>query len=132
MPKFVILRHEPGPQSDRSLHWDLMLESEHSLKTWALPAEPANTGTMLAEALPDHRKDYLDYEGPLSGERGEVTRWDSGSYEFEQRGEKEFTVRLCGIRVPALVSFKRRDVNPASWTVEFQSATGEDSKASLD
>jgi len=38
--RFVVLEHQPGPKSSRGLHWDLMLEHEDSLLTWALEKEP--------------------------------------------------------------------------------------------
>lgn len=34
-----------------------------------------------AERLADHRRVYLEYEGPLSGDRGEVRRVASGTFE---------------------------------------------------
>ena len=37
--------------------------------------------TCSAIRLPDHRKHYLDYEGEVSGDRGTVSRIDSGTYE---------------------------------------------------
>ena len=40
---------------------------------------------MDAEVLPDHRLAYLDYEGPISGDRGSVTRWDRGTYDVEHQ-----------------------------------------------
>ena len=82
MPRFVILRHEGRDPEQPSVHWDLMLESGGILRTWALAALPAAGEPITAEQLPDHRLHYLDYEGPLSGNRGSVTRWDHGSFEL--------------------------------------------------
>src|SRR5262249_42830737 len=62
------------------LHWDLMLECGEVLKTWRLAEAPAQGQTVRAEAIADHRKLYLDYEGPVSGSRGKVKRWDGGFY----------------------------------------------------
>ena len=73
MPRFAILNHD-WP----FLHWDLLLESEGKLLTWRLLREPAAGATIEAEALPSHRLAYLDYEGPVSGNRGSVTCWDRG------------------------------------------------------
>jgi hypothetical protein len=78
MPRYVILRHE----SPRGLHFDFMLERGEVLKTWELPAEPQAGCETPARPLPDHRLAYLDYEGPLSGDRGRVTQWDRGDYEL--------------------------------------------------
>jgi len=38
---------------------------------------PVNAGDVLQQ-LPDHRRDYLDYEGPISGGRGVVRRVETG------------------------------------------------------
>lgn len=74
--RFVVLEHD----SPRGRHWDLMLELEGRLRTWALAAPPDTPGLIPANALPDHRLVYLEYEGPISGDRGEVHRWDAGAY----------------------------------------------------
>src|SRR5690606_18886921 len=75
MPRFVILEHDHP-----YLHWDLLLESGESLRGWRLANPPGSDGRILAEPLPDHRLVYLDYEGPVSGDRGAVKRWDAGEY----------------------------------------------------
>jgi hypothetical protein len=78
MPRFVILEH-----NHPTLHWDLMLEDGDSLRTWRLAQAPASANRIIqATALPPHRLTYLDYEGPVSGNRGSVTRWDRGDYEL--------------------------------------------------
>ena len=81
MPTFVVLEHD-HPE----LHWDFMLEHGGVLKTWRLPASwPAAGQKLPAVALADHRLQYLDYEGPVSGDRGRVVRRDRGSYELLNR-----------------------------------------------
>ena len=78
MPRFVILRHDfPEP------HWDFMLEHGPVLKSWRLASLPAHGEVIAAKALPDHRPHYLDYEGPVSGNRGTVVRCDRGDYRTE-------------------------------------------------
>lgn len=77
MPRFVILTHDHP-----FLHWDLLLESGAVLRAWRLLAEPLSAEIIAAEPLPDHRKPYLDYEGPVSGDRGSVARWDAGTFEI--------------------------------------------------
>ena len=82
MPRYVILFHQL-PQSDaRSSHWDFMLEQNDMLRTWALYDEPVVGHSCIAVQLADHRTAYLDYEGPVSGGRGRVTRWDLGTYRL--------------------------------------------------
>ena len=50
MPRFAILEHD----SPRSLHWDLMLEYEDRLRTWALESAPVADVSLAAEALADY------------------------------------------------------------------------------
>lgn len=72
--RYVILFHDwPFP------HWDLMLEAEDHLLTWRVLDQPQLDRQLAIEPLPPHRKRYLDYEGPLSGDRGCVVRWDEGT-----------------------------------------------------
>ena len=37
--------------------------------------------SLLVDQLPNHRRLYLDYEGPISGDRGSVTRIGTGVIE---------------------------------------------------
>ena len=75
--RFVILTHDrPFP------HWDFLAESGGVLRTWRLLAEPTADTDIPAEPNFDHRLFYLDYEGPLSGDRGSVSQWDTGSCEW--------------------------------------------------
>jgi hypothetical protein len=77
MPRYVILEHD-WPQK----HWDFMLEVGDVLQTWRLPTAPVANMDISAEKTFDHRLMYLDYEGPVSGHRGSVVRWDAGSYQL--------------------------------------------------
>jgi hypothetical protein len=82
MPRYVILEHDHP-----ALHWDFMLEAGDVLKTWRLAAPPRPGGAVAAEPSFDHRRAYLDYEGPVSGGRGAVTRWDAGTFSWQQAAE---------------------------------------------
>lgn len=78
--RFTILAHDHPV-----LHWDLLLELDEQspLATWRILDDPGHGSTWRAESLPVHRRVYLDYEGPVSGDRGTVVRWDTGEYESE-------------------------------------------------
>ena len=76
--RFVILNHQMPPGGERPSHWDLMLERTGTCGRGALDDEPVVGRPLRAQPLPDHRLEYLDYEGPISGQRGSVTRWESG------------------------------------------------------
>lgn len=111
MPRFVILEHDHP-----SLHWDLMLESGAALRTWRLAAPPIpDAGPIVAEALADHRLAYLDYEGPVRGDRGTVTRWDGGTYAAS--GE---LLDLAGARVRGRARLHRTD--GTAWVFVWEAA----------
>lgn len=83
MPRFVILEHD-WPK----LHWDFLLEAGPVLRAWRLLAEPGPSRIVPAEPNTNHRLLYLDYEGPLSGNRGTVRQWDAGIFDWIENGER--------------------------------------------
>ena len=93
MPRFVILEHDYP-----SRHWDLLLEAGPVLRAWRLAAPPQPDQTVAAETSFDHRLLYLDYEGPVSGGRGQVRRWDAGTFTLETDEPDRVVMRLEGGR----------------------------------
>ena len=91
MPRFAILHHN-WPQ----LHLDFLLEDGDGCLTWRLHAEPSAGATLPAEVLPNHRLHYLAYEGPVSGDRGEVKQWQTGSFQWIERSSQTLVIRLRG------------------------------------
>ena len=92
--RFVILEHDFP-----FLHWDLLLEEPDACRTWRLRNQPAPGLVVKAEPLASHRKHYLDYEGPVSGNRGNVSRWDAGTFEWVRDQEGLTEITLNGARV---------------------------------
>jgi hypothetical protein len=117
MPRYVILLHEMPPQLARATHWDLMLEWGGVLRTWALPRQPVAGLDCEAEQLADHRADYLEYEGPVSGGRGSVARWDEGHYQVEHDTNNELTVVLAGRRLKSRLTLERKEDESHFWRV---------------
>jgi hypothetical protein len=114
MPRFVILQHD-HPE----LHWDLMLQAGQTLRTWRLAQAPGKPGEpIVATAIGEHRPIYLDYEGPLSGGRGCVVRWDKGTYWEEVAGtigsEQRVVVGLAGERLNGNAVLER--ISEDQWT----------------
>jgi|CXWL01.1.fsa_nt_gi hypothetical protein len=95
-PRYVVLRHEPGDAGPAELHWDLMLEFGDSLRTWALTSEPQVGEQIPATELPRHRLDYLDYEGPVSRGRGNVSRFDRGTFQVVEESPEQLAIDLYG------------------------------------
>lgn len=98
MPRFVILQHD-HPET----HWDLMLEAGPVLRTWQLGAPLAPGCTVPAQSSFDHRLLYLDYEGPISGNRGSVVQWDRGEFDWLKQEENEVSVLLHGMRLQGVL-----------------------------
>jgi hypothetical protein len=93
MARFVILEHD-FPQR----HWDLMLEASGVLRTWRLARCPRAGSEVPAQPSVDHRAEYLDYEGPVSGGRGTVVRWDHGEFTWQEQSPDRLEIRLEGRR----------------------------------
>ena len=119
MDRFVVLEHVWG-----EVHWDFMLERGEVLRTWAIDA-PIVAGVELpARALADHRRLYLDYEGPISGDRGTVRRVEEGRYEALHWAPDRVVVRLSGVQLVGDVELRRfssrEGASPLSWSWTFR------------
>ena len=62
-------------------HFDLRLEVDGVMRSWAVPKEPSMdpADKRLAIQVEDHSVAYNDFEGEIDG--GKVVIWDRGSYE---------------------------------------------------
>jgi hypothetical protein len=85
--RFVILRHEGVEQP----HFDLMFETApgSTLATWRSERWPMDRPTIVTR-IGDHRATYLEYEGPLSDDRGHVKRVAGGICFVEIVDSSEF------------------------------------------
>lgn len=119
MPRFVLLRHDFPPDFPRASHWDLMLESGDVLRTWALAELPdATRDTVDAQQLADHRLAYLDYEGPISGDRGSVRQADRGEFESVAQAENCWLIKLQGRTMRGQITLRR--VQDDRWTLKVE------------
>lgn len=96
-----------------------MLEAGSSLRTWALAEQPEPSRAISAEILTLHRLAYLEYEGPVSGGRGDVSRWDCGHYELLSECEKELVVHLDGEKLRGTVRLTCMPAEAQRWTFRF-------------
>ena len=97
--RFVIQEHHAT-----RLHWDLRLEHDGVLASWAIPngipADPADN--RLAVHTEDHPLEYLDFHGEIpAGEygAGTMTIWDQGTFETHLWEEKKVEVTFHGERL---------------------------------
>ena len=127
-PRFVIQQHHA-----RSLHWDLRLEHDGVLASWAVPRGlPRDPGrNHLAVHTEDHPMEYLTFHGEIpAGEYGggRMTVHDTGTYRAEKWRDDEVIVVLDGERTKGrYVLFatggrgrdwmiRRTDPAPEGWT----------------
>jgi len=112
---FVIQRHQA-----RNLHYDLRLEMDGILKSWAVPKEPPQKEGIkrLAVQTEDHPMDYAGFEGEITkGEygAGTVEIWDKGSYELEERKKDKILFNLNGKKMKGKFALIRLKNDPRNW-----------------
>ena len=93
---FVIHKHHAS-----HLHWDLRLEMNGVLASWAVPKEPpAEKGIKrLAIHVEDHPLEYAKFKGVIPKGNygaGKVEIWDNGTYELKSGDNKKIEFILHG------------------------------------
>jgi bifunctional non-homologous end joining protein LigD len=99
--RFVIHEH-----SARRLHWDLRLERDGVLVSWAIPKGMPEEPRVnhMAPHTEDHPLEYLDFDGEIpAGSYGAGTMrvWDRGTYECLKWEPRKVEVALHGERLDA-------------------------------
>ena len=115
--RFVIQEHHA-----RRLHWDLRLERNGALASWAVPNGIPDDPKRNRKAVrtEDHPLEYLEFEGEIpEGEYGAGTMsiWDRGTYECEKFRDDEVIVVFHGERVTGRYALFRAGRDPKDWMI---------------
>lgn len=116
--RFVLLLHTLPDAAPQSTHWDLMICQGDSLLTFALQSLPPQTREASgliwpATRLPDHRLNYLEYEGviapaqPGGADRGSVRRVAAGwaVCEVDPQAAQSHRWRLSSPQLQAVFAY---------------------------
>jgi len=114
--RFVIQHHISSRE-----HYDLRLEQDGVLKSWAVPKGPSHNPAdkRLAIQVEDHPLSYRDFEGNIPKGQyggGTVMLWDEGRYELLEHGENAIKFKLYGQRLKGQWTLVRiKDKGENNW-----------------
>ncbi|MGA9285462.1 MAG: DNA ligase D [Solirubrobacteraceae bacterium] len=115
--RFVVHEHNA-----RRLHWDLRLERDGALVSWAvpngIPEDPRHN--RKAVHVEDHPLSYIDFEGTIpagSYGAGEVTIWDHGTYSCEKWEPGKIVVEFHGEQLNGRYSLFRVGRAEKDWMI---------------
>ena len=97
--RFVVQQHDAT-----RLHWDLRLEHDGVLASWAIPngIPPDPADNRLAVRTEDHPLEYIDFHGEIPKGQygaGTMTIWDAGTYELHKWEPRKVEVTFHGERL---------------------------------
>jgi bifunctional non-homologous end joining protein LigD len=117
MPVFVIHEHHA-----KRLHFDLRLEMDGVLKSWAVPKGPSMNPKekRLAIMVEDHPLEYASFEGTIPEGMygaGSVAIWDKGTFEIEvgslQKGKLD--IKFHGKKLKGIFALARMSGKDKEW-----------------
>ena len=117
-PVYVIQRHDAS-----HLHYDLRIEEDGVLKSWAVPKEPPiKKGVKrLAVQTEDHPLGYEDFEGTIPEGQygaGHVEIWDKGTYASIEKTSVKRIFAISGDRLQGeygLIKLKPKNSEDKNW-----------------
>lgn len=117
MAIFVVHEHHA-----RHLHYDLRLEMDGVLKSWAVPKGPSMNPAdkRLAVMVDDHSLEYANFEGTIPEGQygaGDVIIWDKGEFSLLKGGIKEGNLEfeLRGKRLKGRFALIRMTKSDKNW-----------------
>jgi bifunctional non-homologous end joining protein LigD len=104
------------------LHWDLRLEHDGVLLSWAvpngIPMDPKENRKAIRTE--DHPLEYLDFHGEIpkgSYGAGTMTIWDRGTYVPEKIRDREVILVFNGERVRGRYALFQTGADPKDWMI---------------
>jgi len=104
---YVIQKH-----AATHLHYDLRLEMDGVLKSWAVPKTPPTEKgeKRLAVQVEDHPVDYAEFEGTIPEGQygaGTVEIWDKGQYILKERNHDKLVFEIKGSKLRGIYCLVR-------------------------
>lgn len=115
--RFVVHEHHA-----RRLHWDLRLERDGVLVSWAIPNGLPDDPRRNRKAIhvEDHPLDYIDFHGEIPAGNygaGEVSIWDRGTYTCEKWQRDEVIVAFAGERLHGRYALFQAGRDERDWMI---------------
>ncbi|MDX6665441.1 MAG: bifunctional non-ous end joining protein LigD, partial [Solirubrobacteraceae bacterium] len=116
-PRFVVQEHHAT-----RLHWDLRLEHDGALASWAIPNGIPQDPKQNRKAVrtEDHPLEYLEFHGDIPKDNygaGKMTIWDQGTYEAHKFDDKKVEVTFHGERLQGRYGLFPVGQDPRDWMI---------------
>ena len=116
-PRYVVQEHHAT-----RLHWDLRLEHDGALASWAvpngIPADPDEN--RKAVHTEDHPLEYLTFQGEIPEGNygaGRMTIWDSGTYELHKWEPRKVVLTFHGDRLQGRYALFQAGKSEKDWLI---------------
>ncbi|MDE3130443.1 MAG: non-homologous end-joining DNA ligase, partial [Acidobacteriota bacterium] len=115
--RFVVHEHHA-----RRLHWDLRLERDGVLASWAIPNGIPEDPRQNRKAIhvEDHPLEYIDFHGEIPAGNygaGEVSVWDHGTYRTEKWRRDEVIAVFDGERLRGRYALFQTGRDARDWMI---------------
>jgi bifunctional non-homologous end joining protein LigD len=117
LPRFVVQEHHAT-----RLHWDLRLEHDGTLASWAVPNGIPEDPDENRKAVhtEDHPLEYLTFEGDIPEGNygaGKMTIWDSGTYELHKWESRKVVLTFHGERLEGRYALFQAGRSEKDWLI---------------